>query len=326
MFSIQGFFRTDIRILNELGYRVKLANHFWRYLCYSQYDIAYIYFYRYGLIPAVISKIMKKKVIFTGGIDYLDRSFAGKRAYIIQKIFFKLCGYFSDRSIIVSNQDLENIRKAYKKQPRNLIVSNHSIDISNYESSISLYKENLITTVAWMVNEDNTIRKGVHRCIEVFRELSRISPEYRLNIIGPKGPGSIYVESLVRKYGLQSKIIFTGAISEKEKISILNKSKLYLQLSDYEGFGISAVEAMMAGNLVVHSGKGGLVDGLGNNGIVVPDHNNYIEIASLLFDIIQNINKPEYQAKIEEGRIYIKSKFSINRRRSDIRLEMDNLD
>ena len=66
-FSVQGFYRTDIDILKKLGFKVKLSKHWYDFLLFNKYDLAFLYFYRYSLIPAMISKIFRKKVFFTGG-------------------------------------------------------------------------------------------------------------------------------------------------------------------------------------------------------------------------------------------------------------------
>lgn len=88
MFSIQNFYRTDIKILKSLGYNVKLSKTVLDYLLFWKYDIAFIYFFRYGLFPALLSKLFGKKVYFTGGIDFLDLQYAGKKRFVVQCVFF----------------------------------------------------------------------------------------------------------------------------------------------------------------------------------------------------------------------------------------------
>ena len=56
MFSIQSYYRNDIMILKELGYDVHLSKSCWDFLCFWRYSVAFIYFYRYGLIAAAIAK------------------------------------------------------------------------------------------------------------------------------------------------------------------------------------------------------------------------------------------------------------------------------
>ena len=112
LFKITGFYQMDIKILENLGYRVTPTNSFCAFLKFWSYDYAFIYFWTKGLIPAVISKLFWKKVIFTGGIDGLDQDYnKNKKNYLLRKVFFKLCTIFSDANIIGSQADMDNIKK-----------------------------------------------------------------------------------------------------------------------------------------------------------------------------------------------------------------------
>ena len=76
MFSIQSYYRNDIMILRDLGYRVRLSKSCWDFVRFWRYSIAFVYFYRYGFFAALWAKLLGKKAYFTGGIDYLEPSFA----------------------------------------------------------------------------------------------------------------------------------------------------------------------------------------------------------------------------------------------------------
>src|SRR3989339_2191023 len=52
------------------------------------------------------------------------------------------------------------------------------------------------------------------------------------------------LERTVKSYGLSEKIIFTGFVSEEEKLKLLNSFDIFVFSSLAEGFGIAAIEAM----------------------------------------------------------------------------------
>ncbi|MDD4968794.1 MAG: glycosyltransferase [Paludibacter sp.] len=317
MFSVQQFHRTDICILRDLGYKVVLSNSVFNYLKFWKYDIAFIYFYRYGLFPAIFAKLFRKKVLFTGGIDNLDKEYAGIKKHLIQKIFFQLCTMFSDRNIIVSNSDLKNIKLFKPKLPSDIFpLSFHVIDFDNYASNDILKKEKILTTIAWMLGEDNVIRKGVDKSLYLFKKLHEIDNEFRMVIIGPQGKGTQLVRNIIKKENLEELVTLTGAIPELEKINILKRSSVYSQLSNYEGFGIAAIEALASGNIVVHSGKGGLKDGIGNCGIIV-ENDDYDKIIQYINIIIN-----DYQARseiIRQGIQFVSENFKYEKRLNDFR-------
>ena len=53
MFSIQSYYRNDIMILRDLGYRVRLSKSCWDFVRFWRYSIAFVYFYRYGFFAGM---------------------------------------------------------------------------------------------------------------------------------------------------------------------------------------------------------------------------------------------------------------------------------
>lgn len=317
MFSVQRFYRTDIRILRKMNYKVLLSNNFFDFLAFWKYDIAFIYFYRYGFFSALFAKFFQKKVIFTGGIDYLDPDYASFLNLFIQRIFFRLCSLFSDLNIIVSNSDLDNIKKFNSNLDllKNSL-SFHVIDLKKIENHPKIKKQKLVVTIAWMGNKENVFRKGVDKAVMIFNELVQLDPEYRMLIIGPKGEGSKYIQNLIYKLKLEDKIILTGSVNEKDKLKALMQSEIYLQISTYEGFGIAAIEALACRNLVVHSNKGGLRESIGNNGLIIINNNDYLRIAK---NILESVKNPATTNKISEGLNHVKDNYSYLNRFHDFK-------
>lgn len=272
LFEIQRFYHIDIELLRNLGYEVYLSNQISDFFCFWKYDFSFIYFYKIGLFPAIISRLFGKRVFFTGGIDDLELGVRSYQKYNIQKYFFKLCYFFSTKCILVSKTDEINVMKIFNgKLPKRTCLSFHTIDIEKFHLDDLSKKENIFSTIAWMENIENVYRKGIDKSLELFKKLSEMDEyaNYKFFIIGRLGGGSDYLKSLCEKLKIEDKVIFTGSINEDSKIEILKRSKFYFQLSLYEGFGIAALEALTAKNIVIHSGNGGLKDVIMNYGIKV---------------------------------------------------------
>jgi glycosyltransferase involved in cell wall biosynthesis len=316
LFERQLFYKVDITILKDLGYKVLTSNHIVDFLFFWKYDIAFIYFYRWGLFPAILSRLFFKKVYFTGGIDDLDEKYSGKRRYLLQRLFFKWCYFFSTHCIVVSSSDEKNIKSLYKTNLNKISLSYHSIDIAKYTSEPSTIKSNDFLTIAWMENKENVIRKGIDTATKVFYELSSNYETYKNSkfyIMGTLGEGSDYLKSLIQELNLTSKVIFTGPLTEDDKIDFLQKSKYYFQLSLYEGFGMAAIEALAAGDIVIHSGKGGLMDAVGSHGILFNVNENYYSQIDYCHQQIQRID-PDF---INSGIQFIIDNYSYERRKQD---------
>lgn len=315
MFSMQRFYRTDVCILRDLGYTVKLSNSILDYFLFWKYNFSFIYFYRVGLLPAIISKLFRKKVIFTGGIDFLDKTYASHKSYLIQFFLFNLCVMFSDKNILVSNSDKNNI-KIFKPKitEKKYPLSFHVIDFKRYDFIDISKKSKILCTIAWMLNKENVIRKGVDKSIYLFKQLYQLDKEFRMIIIGPNGKGSNLVLEIIKKEKLEKLVTLTGAISESEKIDILKNSQVYTQLSYYEGFGIAAIEALASGNIVVHTGKGGLKDGIGDSGILI-ENDDYVLTSVKIKELISN--PVDYLAQVRKGREHVSQYFRYEKRLND---------
>ena len=298
LFRTMGFYETDIRILQDCGHEVEPTNRIADFFKYRNYDIAFIYFWTWGLLPALISKCFRKKVLFTGGLDALDRRYnLSTLDYTLKKWLFKGCAFLSDANIAVSRSDLQNMGKTgFRMQNIHLIP--HVIDAERYAYS-GEQKEDTITTVAWMGTKENVVRKGVDRLLEVFKIFAATDERFTLKLIGPEGQGSAYLKDIAARMDITPRVMFTGLVSEEEKIRLLKEGKYYFQLSEYEGFGISAVEALAAGNLVFHSGRGGLADSMMPEGIRVDDIDDFKGIANTLREV--NDGYRDCRGQIRQG-------------------------
>jgi len=317
LFSKSGFYVLDIAILESLGYEVNTSNRITDFLKFWKYDITFIYFYRWGLFPAILSRLFRKPVFFTGGIDNLDKDFVGEdsKTYKIQKHFLKACNIFSNNNIIVSQSDWENVSGVINNIEKKSVLIPHAIMIDQFKEDISIEKkENIITTIVWM-GKGNVIRKGIDKSLYVLKELVDRGLDYKFYILGKEGEGTKYLQEIIDKLQLNNHVIFTGFISEEEKIDLLKKSKLYFQLSKFEGFGIAAIEALAAGNIIVHTAKGGLRDTIADFGIKVKVEDSPEKIVDAI--VKQQENKFKKQ-NLSSAVKHLENNFSFDMRKNKL--------
>lgn len=308
LFKTQRFYQVDIQILQNLGYDVAVTNKISDSLKFWKYDILFSYFYRYSFFPSLIAKCFAKRTYFTGGIDDLDESYASPKRYFIQKLFFRLCYWVSDSCIIVSQSDAVNIMKFFKYKKR-LSFSEHAIDVGRFSSEVA--KKPIFATIVWMGEEGNVKRKGVDTSLRIFAKLKQTEryKNYKFVIMGRKGEGSDFVEKIIDKYQLNDSVILTGEVSEEEKIAILKQSEYYFQLSLYEGFGLASLEALCAGCIVIHSGKGGLANPAYAEQILFNIDNNFDSEYENLLNQLQRTSLNSFPRELEH--------FDIKRRKAD---------
>lgn len=270
LFNTQKFYVTTIEILKEIGCDVIVSNRIsdaWT----KEYDAIFSFFYRKSVVPSYIAKFRGKKVFFTGGIDAMEKNIVPLKTYICQVLLFKLCRWIADWCLIESTSDMKNIKKiSFNKCPKNLYYSPEAMKLSLYDAT-NISKENIFVSICWMESIGNVRRKGLDQSLFYFKYLKSFKQyqNAKYYILGRVGVGTDYLKDIIQELELQDDVIFTGEVSDIEKISYLKKSKYYFQLSQYEGFGVAALEAIASRCIVINSGRGGLADVIGNDGVQV---------------------------------------------------------
>lgn len=317
LFTITGFYLQDIKAIELANHKVITTNSYTDFLKYWNYDVSFLYFYKKSIIPGMISFFFKKKIIYTGGIDELSNEVdVNQYKKIVFKILFFLNYLISDFCNIVSKNDLKNTTLFLNKcfcRTNKLIYFPHCIDINFFnEYANNNEKENIITTICWMGTIGNVKRKGVDKSLVLFKKILSYNPLFKFYIIGTLGIGKSYLDDIIEENDLKQNVIFTGPIDENKKIELLYKSKFYLQISKYEGFGIAVIEAMLCNNYIIHSGKGGLADTIGNNGLVIDDFNNINDYFLKFIDINENLT--DYKVTLETNKNFVNTNFTIQTR------------
>ena len=116
--------------------------------------------------------------------------------------------------------------------------------------------------------------KGAMNLIQAMHHVVKIIPEARLLVVGD-GPDKNILEQRAKSLELENKIQFLGAKSQEEVFRLYKSMDVLAVPSLFEGFGLTAAEAMAAGLPVVASNVDGLaevvVDGV--TGCLVPPNN-----------------------------------------------------
>ena len=312
LFKIQQFYVVDINILRDLGYEVILSNKVFDAFRFWRYQLVFAYFYKWSFFVALIARLFGRFTYFTGGVDALEKNVYSKKRYYLQIAFMFLSNLVAKKCIVVSRSDNTNIRKFVLFKDK-LSYSEHTIDVNRFYTNQK--KDNFFSTIVWQGAQENVERKGVDLALKMFAELVKSSRynEYKFYIIGKNGPGTPYLQQIVRDLDIEDKVIFTGAVSEEEKIELLKKSHFYFQLSKYEGFGLAALEALCASNIVIHSGKGGLSNPIYDSCIKLDIEKDVKIESKLLLQTIESFDYKRFYQSVERVRTY----YSNERRKTD---------
>jgi glycosyltransferase involved in cell wall biosynthesis len=140
-------------------------------------------------------------------------------------------------------------------------------------------------------------RKGADILIEAF---ARACPESgRLVIAGPEGePGyRAYLEKRARESGVETRVLFTGAVYDEEKKTLLRDADLFVLPSRYENFANAPAEAIACGVPVIITDACGirsLVEG--QAGLVIAT-----ELEPLVEALRKLIHDKAFYTRMKEG-------------------------
>lgn len=232
---------------------------------------------------------------FTPGIPIIKR--------IIYFFIERICGFFTDKLITVSKFD-ENLALRFNITSENNIktIYNGCPDLKieakaeNEKTIFTMigrfqFQKDYKTLFLAIKQLDNTVKNKIH-----------------INLIG-NGPLEPYYKQLAIDYNIDNLITFHGQLSDVS--IILNKSDVFLLISNYEGLPLSICEAMSCSLPIIASNVGGINEMVINNynGFLIP-RKDYKYLASRIEEILRNGN---IKAMAQNSRLLYDEKFSISK-------------
>ena len=121
--------------------------------------------------------------------------------------------------------------------------------------------------------------------------MSKLKFDWHLNIIGDYDIDKDYyqrLDLLIKDYRLEDKITFLGSVETKTMLDYLQKSKLFILATHYEGFGMALLESSISGVKVITTDLPVLREVLKSRDVDFVEENN---IKSLAETIEHNFNR-----------------------------------
>lgn len=225
---------------------------------------------RYPLAPGVFRHIADADIVHVHGIDFFFDALAWTRPLhgrtmvatthggffhtpkyaAIKKIWFRTLTRLSARAyrslLCCSRSDLALFSRI--AAGRTLLVEN-GVDTDKFAGlSSPVPRRRIITIGRFSVNK---------RLDRLFDAMSGLSEDWHLDVVG--SPSDLAEEDLRREIarrGLGDRVVLHVGVDNDEVRRLISEASLFASASEYEGFGLVAVEAMSAGLVpVLHSNE-----------------------------------------------------------------------
>lgn len=220
---------------------------------------------RYPLCPAVLKHLKDTDVIHVHGVDFFydflaatkwlhrrplllsthggffHTRFASRAKQAYFKTVTRLSSSAYDQVVATSANDGDLFGQIMSQQK--LQVIENGVDVEKYAGSAApQLTPTLMYFGRWSSN------KGLLPTLELFAELHRQHPEWRLIIAGREYDHSLTeLQAAAQALGISNSVTLAANPSDSEIKRLLNQASYFICLSDHEGFGIAPIEAMSAG-------------------------------------------------------------------------------
>lgn len=215
----------------------------------------------------------------------------------------------ASRVIAITKKESNDYEKLGVKQENIEIIPN-GIDLEKYQKIpnkgkfrkfIGINKSKIIL---YLGRIEET--KGILVLLYAFRLLIKDYNDVKLIIVGPETSYSIFLKKLVREWGIEEKVRFTGALYNQQKIEALVDADVFVT-PKYSGFPITFLEACACGTPIITTDKGDELDWIDRRvGYVVKYDSKELKetIAKLIDD--ENLKRKFG----EEGRRLVRERFN----------------
>ncbi len=266
----------------------------------KDYDLIHVHGIGFFSDFLILTKIIHKKPVIIsthGGIFHTEKISLLKKFYfyVIQKALLR----FADSVVAVSKSDRQLFSKICKK----VLLIENGIELKKF-SVLGKKKEKNTFLFVGRISKN----KRIDLLISIFADVIKKMPSARLYVVGEDWEGMMpKLKELSNNLGLKKNVFFKGKASDKELLKYYDRCQFFVSASQYEGFGISAIEAMAAGCIPILNRIKAFENMVknGQNGFLT-DFTNRAESSKKILDLM-NLNE------LEKNKIILNTKNSSKR-------------
>ena len=227
----------------------------------SNFDVIHSHYWLSGLVAKDISGKFNIPYIFTShSLGVFLEGYNNERTDC-EKIVM------TSSNFVTASTNYENIllSESYKIDKKKIKLIKPGVDENLFSPDPNLSKENIFLSIGRIQKQKRQLE-----AIEFLNAFKEIENDFKCYFIGgPSGTsGNEYLlelKEIVKDLDLESHIEFLGNLPQSKIRELLNRSKLLIHTSEYETFGLVAIEAHSVGVPVISINQGSLKEIIDNN-------------------------------------------------------------
>ena len=256
-----NLFEKDLSTEKKEKYLVDFKKRLDEILDLKSFDLIHAHYWLSGLVAKEIANELNLPLIFTSHSLGVFLDGYNKERVDCEKLVMDASNIVTSSSIFEEFMISEN----YKTDENKIKKITPGIDKEIFIPDATIKRENIFLSIGRIQEQ-----KGQVETIKFLENFRKVENNFKCYFIGgPSGKsGEEYLQTLkdtVKELSLESHIEFLENLPQIEIKELLNKSKLLIHTSQFETFGLVAVEANSMGVPVLTTNNGALLETIENN-------------------------------------------------------------
>ncbi len=238
-------------------FKIKLEENFEL----QNFDIIHAHYWMSGLVAKQISEEKNIPYVFTSHSLGVFLDGYNKERVDCEKIVMTSSNFVT----VSSHYEHVMISENYNINENKIKKITPGLDRKIFKPDLNLPRENIFLSIGRIQKQKRQLET-----VQFLNNFKKVDNNFLCYFIGgPSGKtGDDYLAELkdsVKEYDLESHVEFLGNLPQKEIKDLMNKSKLLIHTSQYETFGLVAIEANSMGVPILSIKTGSLIEIIENN-------------------------------------------------------------
>jgi len=279
-FQSLNLFDQELSVDDKEIYLQEFKTKLYELIDLESFDIIHAHYWLSGLVAKQIKEEFNIPIIFTSHSLGIFLDGYNKERVDCEKIIMNASNVVTASSMYEETMIIEN----YRIDSSKIKLIKPGVEKEIFTPDPTIIRENIFLSIGRIQEQ-----KGQIETIKFLDNFRKIENNFLCYFIGgPSGKsGNEYLEQLkksITELNLESHVEFLGSLSQSKIKDLMNRSKLLIHTSQFETFGLIAIEGNSMGVPVLTSNRGSLleiieqnVNGYVSENLIDGNVNNFVQ-------------------------------------------------